>query len=80
MTINLNDEVEIDLTEKGIAIYKEYCKNLFNYYDRSGVIELYAPKLHNNKVILQLYEVFEIFGAHLHLAPFNFNVRLIGEK
>jgi hypothetical protein len=51
-TINLNDRVTVTLKEKGVDLYARYCGK-----------KLVAGE----KVELQLWCAFEVFGPHIHI-------------
>ena len=56
--MNLNDQIKITLTEKGVKIYTDYWDN---YNDNSG----HYPGLKDNALTIQLWEFAHIFGREL---------------
>lgn len=67
--INLNDTVEVTLTEKGAEVYNKYLEGSYMY--RQGLRE---QKKAGDVLKEQLWHMFQVFGPHIHLgnqAPFD---------
>lgn len=73
--MNLNDIVRVKLTAKGLDIIKKY------YYDLALPVRSREPD-EDGYTTWQLWELFEMFGSHIHLGmdvPFETEI-LIGGK
>lgn len=73
MTLNLNDEIEVTLTEEGVNIYKNYLNNL-------KTTLRYYPGLKENKLAIVVWEFAHVFGSELWhgnpTPPCEMNIKL----
>ena len=56
--MNINDMVEVELTELGKEIFISYHRDYFKYY---------LDQMKGDKLKIQLWCLFETFGPHIHM-------------
>jgi hypothetical protein len=74
---NINNSVEVRLTEKGANIYN----NWYGRYAQYGIVQ--EPVQEGHLLRAQLWHLFQVFGEHIHLGgevPFEMCNMYIDEK
>lgn len=75
VNININDNVKLRLTEYGRTIHKDHFSGRLG----SNAYEQYYCPDDDGYVTMQLWEVMQVFGSHLHLGnemPFETNIQV----
>lgn len=70
--MNLNDTVKVKLTTKGLDLIKKFYKDL-------ALPVCYREPDENGYTTWQLWELFEMFGSHIHLGtdvPFETEIKV----
>lgn len=84
-SININNNIEVKLTEYGKQLYKQYYIDLFKHLPISKVESL-MPKLKTNKKGIsefQLWDFMQLFGKHFSMGNKNIidkNIIFINKK
>lgn len=69
LTVNINDSVKVELTQKGFTVLRQYYADLGQYLP-SGFLAEQVSQLDSVQEF-QLWEIMMIFGPHIYLGADN---------